>query len=85
MPAWFIEEAARNNGVVMPGLKVSFDLDRCIEGADVVMALRLQLERMQAGLFQHAGIHTHVPTEFRTPRSGQAQCTGDAPGPMNEG
>ena len=29
---------------------VSYDLDRALAGADVVMALRLQRERQQAGL-----------------------------------
>ena len=31
-------------------MQVETDLDRAIEGADVVMALRLQQERMQGGL-----------------------------------
>lgn len=33
------------------GVKLSYDLDKELPGADVVMALRLQLERQQAALF----------------------------------
>ncbi|MGI5835922.1 MAG: aspartate carbamoyltransferase catalytic subunit [Chloroflexota bacterium] len=86
MPAWFIEEAARNNGVVMPGLKVSFDLDRCIEGADVVMALRLQLERMQAGLLPSMREYIRM-YQLNSERLARAKPNALVmhPGPMNEG
>ena len=33
------------------GVKTAYDLDRELPGADGVMALRLQLERQQSGLF----------------------------------
>jgi aspartate carbamoyltransferase catalytic subunit len=33
------------------GIKISYDLDKELPGADAVMALRLQLERQQSGLF----------------------------------
>ena len=33
------------------GAQVSYDMDKAVEGADVVMMLRLQLERQTAGLF----------------------------------
>lgn len=33
------------------GAKVYFDVDKAIEGADIVMGLRIQLERQKSGLF----------------------------------
>ncbi len=41
-------------GIEDMDVSVSTDLDDCIEGANVVMGLRLQLERQQAGLFPGA-------------------------------
>jgi aspartate carbamoyltransferase catalytic subunit len=38
-------------GIERMGARVFFDMDRAVEGADVVMMLRLQLERQAAGLF----------------------------------
>ncbi len=86
MPSWFIQEAARNDGVVMPGLRVSYDLDRCIEGVDVVMALRLQLERMQAGLLpstrEYVRMYQLNSDRLKRAKSGALVMH---PGPMNEG
>lgn len=41
-------------GIEETDVSVSTDLDDCIAGANVVMGLRLQLERQQAGLFPSA-------------------------------
>lgn len=38
-------------GIERLGARVSYDMDKTVEGADVVMMLRLQLERQAAGLF----------------------------------
>lgn len=38
-------------GMEQMGVKLTHDADEAIRGADVVMALRIQLERQQAGLF----------------------------------
>ena len=86
LPSWFIQTAARNDGMVMPGVKVSFDLDRCIEGADVVMALRLQLERMQAGLLpsMREYIRMYQLNSGRLARANPGALVMH-PGPMNEG
>jgi aspartate carbamoyltransferase catalytic subunit len=70
----------------LPPVRVEHDLDRAIEGADVVMALRLQRERQASGL---------IPTLREYSRL--YQVTGDRlarakpgafvlhPGPINEG
>lgn len=39
------------SGLDKLGAKVYFDVDKAIEGADVVMGLRIQLERQKSGLF----------------------------------
>ncbi len=85
-PSWFVQSAAANGGEVMPGLRLSFDLDRCIGGADVVMALRLQLERMQAGLLPSIREYVRM---YQLTSERLAKANPDAlvmhPGPMNEG
>lgn len=39
------------SGLDKLGAKVYFDVDKAIEGADIVMGLRIQLERQKSGLF----------------------------------
>ena len=86
MPSWFLQSAAKNGGEVMPGVKLSFDLDATVEGADVVMALRLQLERMQAGLLPSMREYVRM---YQLDSSRLARAKPGAlvmhPGPMNEG
>lgn len=86
LPSWFLQAAARQDGMVMPGVRLSFDLDRCIEGADVVMALRLQLERMQAGLLpsMREYVRLYQLTAERLARARPGALVMH-PGPMNEG
>lgn len=86
VPSWFTQEAACNGGEIMPGLKLSFNLDEAIEGADAVMALRLQLERMQAGLLPSTREYIRM---FQLTAERVRRAKSDAlvmhPGPMNEG
>ncbi len=70
----------------LPPVRVEHDLDRAVEGADVVMALRLQRERQQSGLIPSLREYSRL-----------YQVTGDRlsrakpgafvlhPGPINEG
>ncbi|MEI8306337.1 MAG: aspartate carbamoyltransferase catalytic subunit [Chloroflexales bacterium] len=69
-----------------PKLTISHDLDASIKGADVVMALRLQKERMQAGLLPSLREYTRVYgiTPERLAQLG-AHTLIMHPGPMNEG
>ncbi|EFO79611.1 aspartate carbamoyltransferase [Oscillochloris trichoides DG-6] len=69
-----------------PNIQISHHLDTALEGADVVMALRIQKERMQGGLLpslreysRHYGL-----TPERLARLGQHTLIMH-PGPMNEG
>ncbi len=69
-----------------PGVQVCYDLDEAIEAADVVMALRIQKERQQAGLLPSLREYSR---RFAL-TSERLQCASEQvivmhPGPMNEG
>ena len=70
----------------LPPVEVDTNLDRAIEGADVVMALRLQLERQQAGLLptirEYARLY-QVNEERLT--LAKPNVLVMHPGPVNEG
>ncbi|MCL1918209.1 MAG: aspartate carbamoyltransferase catalytic subunit [Peptococcaceae bacterium] len=72
------------------GVTLSHDLDISLRGADAVMALRLQLERQQSGLFPSVREYTAL-YGLTSARLAQANCaTGQTPlvlhpGPMNRG
>ena len=86
LPSWWVKRAAEHDGELMPGVTLSTDLDRCIEGADVVMALRLQLERMQAGLLPSMREYVRL-YQLNGERVARAKPNALVmhPGPMNEG
>ena len=69
-----------------PQVTLSYRLDEALEGADVVMALRLQKERMQAGLLPSLREYSraYALTPERLARLG-AQTLIMHPGPMNAG
>jgi len=68
------------------GVECSHDLDEALVGADVVMALRLQLERQQAGLFPSLREYSRAYglTSARLKRTGKETLIMH-PGPMNRG
>lgn len=80
--------AAGNNGVANPLASVSVepDLDSAIEGADLVMALRLQSERQQRGFFP--SLREYI-RRWQVNDTRMARANPDVllmhPGPMNEG
>ncbi|MCY3895743.1 MAG: aspartate carbamoyltransferase, partial [Chloroflexi bacterium] len=67
-------------------VRVEYDLDRAIEGADVVMALRIQKERMAGGLLPDLREYARR-WGITTDRLGRAdrQVLLMHPGPMNQG
>jgi aspartate carbamoyltransferase catalytic subunit len=69
-----------------PAVRVSHNLDEALAGADVVMALRLQKERQQAGLLPSLREYTRLYglTPERLGRIGERALIMH-PGPMNEG
>ncbi|WP_088228519.1 aspartate carbamoyltransferase catalytic subunit [Desulfosporosinus sp. FKB] len=68
------------------GVKLTHDLDSVLPGADVVMALRLQLERQKSGLFPSLREYSHLYglTTERLKKTGK-QSVVMHPGPMNRG
>ncbi|KLU64952.1 aspartate carbamoyltransferase [Desulfosporosinus acididurans] len=68
------------------GVKLTHDLDSVLPGADVVMALRLQLERQKSGLFPSLREYSHLYglTSERLKKTGK-QSVVMHPGPMNRG
>jgi aspartate carbamoyltransferase catalytic subunit len=68
-----------------PGVTVEPDLQTALEGADVVMALRLQLERQQGSLLPSIREYTRL---YQLNESRLARAKTDAivlhPGPVNE-
>ncbi len=80
--------AANNGSGTSPLSTVSIDtnLDRAIEGADVVMALRLQAERQDSGFLPSIReyIRRWQVTDARLSRA-NSQAMVMHPGPMNEG
>ncbi len=70
----------------LPPVKVETNLDRAVEGADVVMALRLQQERMHSGLLPSLREYAtlYQVNEERLARA-QPGALVMHPGPMNEG
>jgi aspartate carbamoyltransferase catalytic subunit len=75
-----------NEDKALPPVEVDTNLDRAIEGADVVMALRLQLERQQAGLLPSMREYVRL-YQVNEERLAQAKPNAPVmhPGPINEG
>ncbi len=70
----------------LPGVSYESNLDAAVEGADVVMALRLQTERQEAGMLPSVREYTRrwQVTEQRM-RAAAPNALIMHPGPLNEG
>ena len=70
----------------LPPVRIETDLDRAIEGADVVMTLRMQLERMHGGFVPGAREYSRLyQVNARRLARAKAGALVMHPGPMNEG
>jgi aspartate carbamoyltransferase catalytic subunit len=73
-------------GIECMGAEVTYDMDAAVEGVDVVMMLRLQLERQAAGLFP--GVREYASL-YGLSQARVAKAADHAlvmhPGPMNRG
>lgn len=69
-----------------PGVPIYHDLDEALVGRDAVMCLRLQLERMQAGLLPELSEYSKrfCLTSARLERANE-DCLVMHPGPINRG
>ncbi|MGI8424879.1 MAG: aspartate carbamoyltransferase catalytic subunit [Chloroflexota bacterium] len=67
-------------------VRVQYDLDKAVEDADVLMALRIQKERQEAGLFptlrEYSRLYAITRTRLARAKHGALVMH---PGPMNEG
>jgi aspartate carbamoyltransferase catalytic subunit len=74
------------DSMAMPHVEIETNLDRAIAGADVVMALRLQTERMAGGLLpsirEYATLYQITEQRLALAKPGALVMH---PGPMNEG
>lgn len=74
------------DGFSMPQVEIDYNLDSAIDGADVVMALRMQKERQEKGLLPSIREYAIL---YQVNRSRMARAKPGAlvmhPGPMNEG
>jgi aspartate carbamoyltransferase catalytic subunit len=67
-------------------VRVQYDLDKAVEDADVVMALRIQKERQEAGLFPSLREYSRLYGLTRKRLAGAKHgALVMHPGPMNEG
>jgi aspartate carbamoyltransferase catalytic subunit len=73
-------------GIESLGTRVSYDMNSAVEGADVVMMLRLQLERQAAGLFPGVREYARLYglNQARVDRAAKHVLVMH-PGPMNRG
>ena len=73
-------------GIDRLGARVTTSVDEAVEGADVIMLLRIQLERMQGGFFPSVREYFSVfgMTEARVRRA-KPDVIVMHPGPMNRG
>ena len=73
-------------GIERLGVRVTTRIDEAVEGADVVMMLRIQLERMQGGFFPSLREYfaTFAMTEARLARA-KDDVILMHPGPINRG
>lgn len=81
-----LDERPPHAAAALPPVRIETDIDRAIEGADVVMALRLQSERQESGLLpslREYALHYQV-TEARLARAHPDHLLMH-PGPKNEG
>ena len=87
-PATLLPELgdAATAGVFLPSVRAEHNLDRALQDADVVMALRLQRERQQSGLLPSIREYAEV-YQLNARRLAKAKPGALVmhPGPMNEG
>jgi aspartate carbamoyltransferase catalytic subunit len=85
-PPTLLPAGLRAGEGLLPPVRVESNLDRAIEGADVVMALRMQLERMHGGFVPGMREYSRL---YQVNASRLARAKPSAlvmhPGPMNEG
>jgi aspartate carbamoyltransferase catalytic subunit len=71
---------------MVPNLTVTYSVDQAVEGADVVMMLRIQLERMSGGFFPTTReYHREFGLDVARVKRARKDVLVMHPGPMNRG
>ena len=85
-PPTLLPAGLRAGEGLLPPVRVETDIDRAVEGADVVMALRMQLERMNGGFVPGMREYSRL-YQVNADRLARAKPGALVmhPGPMNEG
>jgi aspartate carbamoyltransferase catalytic subunit len=85
-PPTLLPVGLNNPGIYFPQVIIEPNIEKAVEGADVVMVLRLQLERMHSGLLPTMREYSQM---YQLNQERLAMTKSDAiimhPGPMNEG
>ncbi|MBN1190258.1 MAG: aspartate carbamoyltransferase catalytic subunit [Dehalococcoidales bacterium] len=85
-PFTLLPAAMNTDKTVFPEVKIEPDMEKALKGADVVMVLRLQLERMQSGLLpsmrEYINLYQLNPQRLKLAKDDAIVMH---PGPMNEG
>ncbi len=86
IPTDFLDGYRLVEGHPFAAVQIETDVDRALEGADVIMALRLQMERQRAGhlptLREYARMYSITPARLEL---ADPDVLVMHPGPMNEG
>jgi aspartate carbamoyltransferase catalytic subunit len=85
-PPTLLPVGLNESPAIFPKVKVETNIEKALKGADVVMVLRLQLERMQSGLLpsMREYIQLYQLNETRLALA-KPEAIVMHPGPMNEG
>jgi len=86
VPSDFLDGHLDTDGHPFASVEIETSVERALEGADVIMALRLQIERQQAGrlptLREYSRMYSITPRRLRL---ASPNALVMHPGPMNEG
>ncbi|MBI4339863.1 MAG: aspartate carbamoyltransferase catalytic subunit [Chloroflexi bacterium] len=86
LPQEFLEGSHQHDGGPLASVEVTTRVEEALEGADVVMPLRLQLERQQAGLLPTLREYSKMyQVDERRLKRAKPGALVMHPGPMNEG
>lgn len=86
IPAGLGVSSPGGHALGLPPVRVEYNLRRALEGADVVMTLRLQKERMQSGLIPSLREYSRLyEITAERLRWAKPEALVMHPGPMNEG
>ena len=77
-PPEFLPETATS---LAPGLHITRTVEDAVHGADVVMTLRVQKERLGRNQDQFAGLHCPVSDDHAAAEAGEKRCHAHAPRP----